>query len=123
MNDRVASKELILRLDAEGGSLAIWSLHSEGCPDQFVVKRDETILAELLSQEDGEGIGFNEELGIMPTFEGALDLLGRYSWYRLSPLYLNPKFVGIILREVARLGSRDQAERWKQLLSRGAPKK
>ena len=49
-------------------------------------------------------------------FDEALRMLGRYSWYRLYPLYVHPKFVEAVLQEITTLGGTSQAERWKQIL-------
>jgi hypothetical protein len=114
----MGAEELILEVGTEGGSLAIWSLGPEGSPERFVVKRNEAVIGDLLSQEDAAGMSLSGELGALPTFDEALRTLGRYPWHRFHPLYVHPRFIDPVLREVTRLGGREQAERWKQILLR-----
>jgi len=114
----VSSEELILEVGAEGGSLAIWSLDTEGFPEQFVVKRNEAALGNLLSEEDAAGMSLNEESNTLRSFDEALRTLGHYPWHRFYPLHVHPRFVDAVLREVTRLGGTEQAERWKQALRR-----
>ena len=113
-----SSEQLILEVSAEGGSLSISSLGIEGSPQRFVVRRNEAVLWDLLSEEDAEGTNLSAELGMLHTFDEALRVLGRYPWYRLDPLHAHPRFVDAVLREVTRLGGTERAERWKQILLR-----
>ena len=112
----MGSEELILEVGGEGGSLSIWSLGIAGSPERFVVRRNEAAFCELLDEGDAEGMPIAADSNTSRTFDEALRMLGRYSWYRLYPLYVHPKFVEAVLQEVTTLGGTSPAERWKQIL-------
>ena len=112
------SEELILKVGGEGGLLAIWSLSTGGTSERFTIRRNETALGDLISEEDAAGTSISEELGTVPTFDEALRTLGRYPWQRLYPVHVHPKFVEAVLREVKKLRGEAQVERWKHLVRR-----
>jgi hypothetical protein len=54
--------------------------------------RNESALADLLSEEDRQGIVFNSESDWVDTWEAALYLLDVYPWHKLHAGQVHPEF-------------------------------
>jgi hypothetical protein len=59
---------------------------------RFRLVRDESTLADLLSEEDRQGIEFWSESDWVDSFEDALQLLDKYPWHWLHALQVHPDF-------------------------------
>ncbi len=110
--------QVILKIGAEGGSIAILGQRSGLGNWKFFMETDETAMADLLSGEDRSSLGhrdFNRQSGIVDNFDDALKMIDRYPWHKLCPLKVHSDFQDRVLAEVERRGG--SVERWKRLLS------
>jgi hypothetical protein len=111
--------ETILEIGAEGGSLTLFGRKVPNGSWQFCMERNESILKDLLSEEDLEGMTddeFYKKTGWVASFSQALDLLSRYPWHKLYPLKMHPEFRDVVLAEVEKRGGRQCSEDWIQIL-------
>jgi hypothetical protein len=76
---------------AEGGTLTLLGIKAAN-GWRFRLVRDESTLADLLSEEDRQGIEFRSESEWGDSWEAALDLLDNYPWHRLHALQVHPDF-------------------------------
>jgi hypothetical protein len=112
------NQELVLKVGAAGGSLSVWSVNAKDSTRSFVVITDESTLKDFLNKEDASGITFKSKTALQRSFADALDVLGRYPWHRLYPLFVHPDFIDPVLKAVESLGGEEEANRWQQILGR-----
>jgi hypothetical protein len=86
----------ILEIAAEGGSFKILRLIGSKGKWCFIVRRDESAMADMLSEEDREGIVSNDESEQFDQLDDALKWLDKYPWWRFYPQHVHPEFVDII---------------------------
>jgi hypothetical protein len=89
--DHTEPAEIILEALAEGGSLTLLGIKAAN-GWRFRLVRDESTLADLLSEEDRQGIEFRSESEWVSSWQGALALLDKYRWHRLHALEVHPDF-------------------------------
>jgi hypothetical protein len=108
--------KVILRVQAEGGSLALLAartIEGEWC---FKLRRNEVALFDLLPEEE---LGTNSVSDSAPVFSWpeALNLLNRYaSWHRFHPVTIHPEFEDCILDAIRDRGGEGDAQLWLRLL-------
>jgi hypothetical protein len=86
-----AEPTVILEALAEGGFLTIVAFRAANSW-RFRVVRDECTLADLLSQEDRQGMELRSESKWVDSWRAALALLDKYPWHRLYPGKVHPDF-------------------------------
>jgi hypothetical protein len=111
-------QELVLKVGAAGGSLSVWSVNAKDGTRSFVVITDESTLKDFLDKEDASGITFKSKTALLRSFADALDVLGRYPWHRLYPLFVHRDFIDPVLKAVVNLGGEEEANRWRFKLER-----
>jgi hypothetical protein len=89
--NHVEAGEIIVEVLAEGGTLTLVGIKAAN-GWRFRLVRDESTLADLLSEEDRQGIEFRSESEWVDSWEAALDLLDNYPWHRLHALQVHPDF-------------------------------
>jgi len=118
MNDG-SEQSLILEIGAAGGTLSVWSVNAMDGIRSFLVKQDESTLMEFLDEEeDASNLNYNSETGELCSFDDALDILGRYPWHRLSPIFAHQDFIDPILKAVEKRGGAAEANRWRAKLKK-----
>ena len=88
----IPSKEVILEIGAECGSLTIYGICDPECGWRFTTVRDETALRDILPEDEQEGLEFYERSGYVVSLVEALGLLECYPWHKLYPLQVHPEF-------------------------------
>ena len=111
-------QDLILELGAAGGTLSVWSVNATDGVRSFLVKQDESTLMDFLDEEDASNLNYNSETGELRSFDDALDILGRYPWHRLSPIFAHQDFIDPILKAVEKRGGAAEANRWRAKLKK-----
>lgn len=114
-------QELMLKVGAAGGSLSIWAVHAKDGTRSFLVKQDESTLRGMLDKEDASTFNYYSETGQLRSFADALDVLGQYPWYGLSPIFVHQDFLDIVLTTVANLGGEKEVHRWQRKLDTHKP--
>jgi len=111
------TKEIILEVGAEGGTLTLFGGKNATNAWEFWTKRDETAVYELLDEEDRASLGspVHKSEVVIRLSEG-LALLDRYPWFRLVPLQVHPEFRDAILLEVRKRGTPADEARWNERL-------
>lgn len=112
------SREVVLEVGGEGGSLTLVRQRTADEDWQFRIEQNEAALYDMLSDEDRNGIEFSSQTGYVRSFEQALELLDRYPWFNLYPIEVHPAFVEAILLEVRKRGGGAVELRWREELNR-----
>ena len=119
-NDRSTAKqapEIVLKVGSEGGGLQILREKQKGNGYQFWTERDETVMAELLDDDDLIGVGdLTSRSSRVDSLDEALRELNRYHWHRFHPIEVHPDLRVEVLREVRRKGGETEEKRWKTAL-------
>ena len=89
--DRDEAGEIILEALAEGGSLTLVGIKAAN-GWRFRLVLDESTFADLLNEEDRQGIEFRGESAWVDTWEEALALLDEYRWHMLYAGLVHPDF-------------------------------
>ena len=114
-------QKLVLKIGAAGGSLSVWSMNDKDGARFFLVKQNETTLKDLITKEEASGITFKSEAGPLLTFADALNVLGRYSWHLLYPVFVHQDFIDPVLTAVFNLGGEKEVNRWRHKLEISKP--
>lgn len=101
-------QETILQVGADGGTIAILRRHISDGSWRFFKKISESFHADLLSEEEQEGLGFHTQDTCYESFSEALNLLREYPWHKLSPLRVHPEFRQSIYERVVELSNADE---------------
>ena len=80
--------------------------------------RDESALADLLDEEDQQGLGFSDESETADSISAALALMNDDPWPLLVPVQLHADHASEIMAEVVRRGGPRDEKRWKSALAR-----
>jgi hypothetical protein len=83
--DRTERAEIILKVLAEGGSLTVLGIKT-GNGWRFRLVRNESTLADLLNEEDRQGIEFRSESEWVDSWPDVQKLLDKYPWHPLHPV-------------------------------------
>lgn len=95
----MATQEVILKVGAEGGSIALYGTRTDRT---WVFSLDVDDQTPTLMDESP----IHCSQTIDASFQHALKLLGRYPWHKLYPLNVHPEFRSVVLDEVRkRFGS------------------
>jgi hypothetical protein len=78
----------IIELAAEGGRITLYGWKDSDGEWRF--QRD--VNENALYNEDTVDLELQHSSNILPGWQGALELLSRYPWYRLLPKYVHPEF-------------------------------
>ncbi len=113
-----STTETVLEVGYEGGVASIVRFRGPNGAWWYRMGRDESAAADLLSDEDMEGISAREQSESVRTFGAALALLGKWPWEALELVTLNPQYTGIVLAEVGQRGGEKQVTRWREMLDR-----
>lgn len=116
--DEGPAAEMVLELAAEGGSLGIRRALGAGGEWRFTVIRDESALADLLDEEDQQGLSFSDESETVDSISTALALMNDHQWHLLVPLQLHSDYASEIMAEVVRRGGPRDEKRWQSALAR-----
>lgn len=105
--------ETILKLMAEGGSITILGTLDENGFWQFLIKKNEVCLYDLVPDElDGNPVITSGQLS---SWDDAVRLLDQNSnWVRLCPVTIHPEFVVQILSLVEERGGASAVARWRE---------
>lgn len=114
-------QELILKVGAAGGTLSVWAVMAKDGTQSFLVKQDESTLMDMLDKEDASAFSYYSETGQLRSFADALDALGKYPWYGLSPIFVHQDFIETVLTAVVSLGGEKEAHRWRRKLDTHKP--
>jgi hypothetical protein len=110
------SCEIILEVEAEGGTLALFGSKNDVGEWEFWTGTDEAAFFDLLNEEDrhdlGSPVSTSESVASLPE---ALALLDKYPWFRLVPLEVHPDFRDAILIEVQKRGTQDDVDRFSRI--------
>jgi hypothetical protein len=112
--DRAKPAEIILEALAEGGSLTLLGIKS-GNGWRFRLVRDESTFANLLNEEDRQGIEFRSESVWVDSWEEALALLDQYRWHKLYAGLVHPHFKRKVWAAVQSRSARGPF--WRRLVS------
>ena len=88
-----SDSEIILEVGSEGGTLTILGTMDDSGLWKFFVKKNESAMADFLSDEDRDGLSFNEVTGQFDRLESALEMLDKYPWWKLHLLHIHPDFL------------------------------
>jgi hypothetical protein len=89
--------ELLLRVAAEGGSIAIYG-RAEGSRNQYRVGIVDQTLTFLDDEEGGAAI--RSDSGWLNTWEEAITRIGRWPWPNLYPKFVHPSIRDALLKAV-----------------------
>lgn len=89
--------QLILKVGAEGGCICLYGRKDENGEWQFLRETDERTLSDMLSDEDREGLSFYSKTEPVTGWHNALEILNRYPWPCLYPLYVHQEFSDAVL--------------------------
>jgi hypothetical protein len=113
--DRAEAGEIILKALAEGGSLTLLGIKAAN-GWRFRIVRDESTLADLLSEEDRASIEFRSESDWVDSWQDALALLNKYRWHMMTARQIHPDFkqqIWVAVQDrAAREARRDRLVRW-----------
>ncbi len=121
MSSAISTREIVLKVGAEGGSLTILRETDPHKNRRFWIEINETALYDLLSEEDRVETGdYFSKTGRVQSFQEALHLLDRYPWFQLHPLMVHPEFLNAVLSEVKKRGGADAEGYWREQLKHRA---
>lgn len=103
-------QEVILQVGADGGSISLLGTRNPAGTWRFTSETNESFHADLLSEEEREGLSFDSRDGSVGTFPEAVNLLKKYPWYRLYPLKVHPEFRQSVFDAVIELTKADGVE-------------
>lgn len=101
------SQEVILVIGAAGGTISLSDLLNSDGTSRFMRENNESFHADLLSEEDREGLCFQSCDSSVGTFSEALNLLKQYSWHQLYPVTVHPEFRQLVFHAVIKLNKKD----------------
>ena len=79
---------LILKIGGEGGAIKLLKIN-----DHYAYTTNESVLYDLLSKADREGISFKSKSELYDTFDSAMEsMINKYPVFRLYPLEINDQF-------------------------------
>lgn len=84
--------QLILKVGAEGGCICLYGQKDKNGEWQFLRETDERMLTDMLSGDDRKGLSFYSKTGLVTGWHNALEILSRYPWPCLCPLYVHQEF-------------------------------
>lgn len=99
--------EIILEVGAEGGTISLLGIQNSNGTWWFTRDRNESFHADMLSENDQGGLGFQSRDGVVGTFPEALNLLKEYPWHQLHPLTVHPDFRQSVFDTVSKLTEKD----------------
>jgi hypothetical protein len=106
----------IIKIGAEGGSITLSGWKTSRGTWRFLRATDERSMKGALSEEDAAGLEFTSKSAAVSGWNGALQILSRYPWQRLYPLYVHPEFADPVWQEVAKVELDSwQRNRWSEL--------
>jgi hypothetical protein len=106
--------ETVLTVGAEGGCESIVRERTAEGEWRFRREINQLALCEMFPEET-EGVPPFLSSATEATFAEAMAGLPS-GWERLFPVTLHPEFSAVVLREVERLGGKNQAELWRTIL-------
>lgn len=117
--DSAEPYEVVLRVGASGGSLALLGQRQAEGSWLFVRERDESFHEDLLGPDERQGVNFRGLSGVVSEFDDALELLNQYPWHKLFPIHVHPEFRRNVFEAVEKrfnlLGGRnDNLYEWKR---------
>jgi hypothetical protein len=114
-------ERFILTIAAEGGSLRIVRIAHSDAPAVFVVRRNESALADLLDDEEFSRPSAVSESPAHASFETALAALDQYPWHQLFPVTVHPDYADVIGAAVKARGGEEALTRWQRRLKSNRP--
>jgi hypothetical protein len=112
-----AEPETVLKIGAEGGTLAVVRRGNQDGAWDYWCLRDETIMLELLPEgELGSRDELYENSARLSSFEDALIRLDKYPWFSLYPMKVSAEFAEEVLEEVEKRGGKEAAAEWAKRL-------
>lgn len=96
-NNDLEKWQLILKVGAEGGSICLYRRKVENGEWQFLHETNERALTDILSNEDRDGLSFYSKTEPVTGWHNALEILSRYPWPCLCPLYVHQEFRDVVL--------------------------
>lgn len=91
------SKEVILKIGGEGGTLIIQRFRASDGAWKFIFTTDESTMADFLDEEDQ--IDLVKKYPQVDTFEEALQIMNKYPWHKLHVITLHQEYVSIVQSE------------------------
>jgi hypothetical protein len=101
---KINTKEMILEIGAEGGSLSIQRFRTPEGKWKFIFITNESAMADFLDEEDQ--IDLFKKHPPVDTFEAALQLLNEYPWHKMHVLTLHHDYAEIIQTEKQKRSTR-----------------
>jgi hypothetical protein len=112
-----SASEIVLKVGAEGGSLTLLRKRVAEAEWWFGMERNEEAIYDLLDEEDRpKSANYFSRTKWVCSFQEGLNLLDKYPWFNLYPLYVHPEFFNAVLFEVGTRGGTHEAARWRQEL-------
>jgi endonuclease/exonuclease/phosphatase family metal-dependent hydrolase len=112
----------VLELCGEGGSITLQGRKNENGTWSFKRLTNESAMADLLSEEDAEGLEFKSESKVVEGWDNAIKMLSkRYPhWANLYPTELYPEFADSVIQH-ALSQKRCRKDIWEEELERMTP--
>ena len=92
----------IIEVGAEGGRITLSGYETEQGEWHFFRETDESSFMSLMPKEDTDGPEFRTESETVSGWDEALNILNRYPWPCLYPLYVHPNFADVVMQELKR---------------------
>ena len=92
--------EKIVVIGAEGGDFTLYGWKSKDGEWRFSCESNEQTLMDMMPKDDRNGLHSCSKSGIASSWEEGVELLSRYPWTRLYPLYVHPEFADRVMQEV-----------------------
>lgn len=90
----------IIKIGAEGGSICLYGRKLENSEWQFLRETDESTVIDMLSDIDREGLESCSKSDPVIGWRNAMEIIDRYPWPCLYPLYVHPEFSDAVMMEL-----------------------
>lgn len=94
----------ILHIAAEGGAITLYGWKDTSGEWQFSRETNES----ALYCKDTADLQLHHFSGVAPGWHGALELLSRYPWYCLHPVYVHPEFIEQTMKALHNVSEENQ---------------
>ncbi|NVN91684.1 MAG: hypothetical protein HXX11_13920 [Desulfuromonadales bacterium] len=89
----------IVEIGAEGGRITLFGLKIEKGDWLFFVRQTNALI-DMLPEGDVAGFDFQSSSNAVTGWKEALQILSRYRWENLFPLYVHPEFADLVWKEI-----------------------